>query len=92
VASETRHWPTTIQWTVEIIKAVGGIAGIVDSVLRWRDRIRERPTPPQQVLLYVGDYGRPLNGLTRDELTDLLSDPTLDQPPPPDGPDTPPPS
>jgi hypothetical protein len=88
-----KDWPTTIQWTVEIIKAVGGIAGIVDSVLRWRDRIRERPTPPQQVLLYVGDYGRPLNGLTRDELTDLLrSDPTLDQPPPPNGPDTPPPS
>ncbi|MBV9142206.1 MAG: hypothetical protein JO115_15050 [Pseudonocardiales bacterium] len=86
-----KDWPTTIQWIVEITQAVGGTAGIVDSVLRWRDRIRERPTPPQQVLLYVGDYGRSLNGLTRGEVTDLLrSDPTLDQPLPPDGPDTPP--
>jgi hypothetical protein len=70
-------WATLVQWTVEIIGAAGGIAQIVDSILDWRDRIHKRPTPPQHVVVYVGEYGRSLGGLTRQEFTDLLeSDPT----------------
>jgi len=56
-----------------IISAAGGAAQIADSILGWRDRLREHPAPPPaepplSVLVVVGDTRARLDDLTHGEL------------------------
>ena len=60
---------------VTIVSAVGGLAGLVDSVLGWRDRVKKRPEADEHVIILVaGDTRRPLMELTPDVLLVLAAE------------------
>ena len=63
-----------------IIGAAGGVTTIIDTMLRWRDRLaKSRETLPR-IVIVVGEQRRTLSNLRRDELTDLLEgDPDPDE-------------
>lgn len=59
-----------------IVAGVGGVTGIIDSVLGWRDRLREKYEKPLRVVVIVGDERSVLDDLDDDEIAYLLeSDP-----------------
>lgn len=55
-----------------IIGAVGGVTTIVDTVLRWRDRLAKSHDTLPRIIIVVGEQRRTLGSLRRDELADLL--------------------
>jgi hypothetical protein len=63
---------TALTAVVTVISAAGGVAALVDSVLRWRDRLRKKHDTEPRIIVVVGDVRRPIDELSPDELTYLV--------------------